>query len=128
MSDMFPDLFSPLTINNVTLKNRIFSTGHETPLVSGGIPDQKLAAYQEARARGGAALIVTEATSVHETAYSNAAIPTGYLEASIPGFRLVAEAIHRHGARVFGQLYHPGGEMMGMAADGTRLPSACDNR
>ncbi len=52
MSDMFPNLFSPLTIKNITLKNRIFSTGHMTTLVTGYKPNEDLAAYHEARARG----------------------------------------------------------------------------
>jgi 2,4-dienoyl-CoA reductase-like NADH-dependent reductase (Old Yellow Enzyme family) len=116
----FPHLLSPLEIKGIVLRNRIFSTGHETLIVRGGIPDEHLAAYHEARARGGAGLIITEATTVHETAFFNAAMPVGYLENCIPGFRLVADAIHRHGARVFGQLFHPGGEMMGMVDDGTR--------
>ena len=35
----FPHLFSPLTMRGVTLKNRIFSTGHMTSLVTGGEPN-----------------------------------------------------------------------------------------
>ena len=31
---------------------------------------------------------------------------------SIPGYRAVAEAVHAHGCRVFGQLFHPGREIM----------------
>jgi len=127
----FPRLLSPLTIKGHELRNRIFSTGHETLLVSGGVPDEKLAAYHEARARGGAALIVTEATTVHETAFFNTAMPIGYRPDCIPGFRLVAEAVHCHGAKLFGQLFHPGGELMGTAPDGARrvswAPSAHDH-
>ena len=80
----FPNLLSPFDIKGVEFRNRIFSTGHETLTVSGGIPDEKLAAYHEARARGGAALIVTEATTVHETAYFNANMPIGYREECVP--------------------------------------------
>ena len=98
---LFPNLLSPFQIKNESLRNRIFSTGHETLLVSGGTPDESLAAYHEARAKGGAALIITEATTVHETAFFNTANPIGYRRECIPGFRLVADAIHRHGATVF---------------------------
>ena len=128
---LFPNLLSPFQIKNVHLRNRIFSTGHETLLVSGGTPDESLAAYHEARAKGGAGLIITEATTVHETAFFNTANPIGYRKECIAGFRLVADAIHRHGAIVFGQLWHPGGEMMGMWPDGSRsvcwAPSANDH-
>ena len=54
----FPHLFSPLSLRGVTLKNRIFSTGHMTTLVSGGLPNDDLVAYHEARAAGGAGLII----------------------------------------------------------------------
>lgn len=117
---IFPNLLSPFRIKDVEFRNRIFSTGHETLLVTGGIPDEALAAYHEARAKGGVGLIVTEATTVHESAFFNTAMPVGYRRDCIPGFRLVADAIHRHGSVVFGQLYHPGGEMMGMWPDGSR--------
>ena len=116
----FPNLLSPFEIKGLSLRNRIFSTGHETLLVTGGVPGESLAAYHEARARGGAALIITEATTVHESAFFNVSMPIGYRDDCIPGFRLVADAIHRHGTKVFGQLFHPGGEMMGISPDGSR--------
>ena len=37
MDPRFPKLFSPLTLRGVTLKNRIFSTGHDTNLAAGGL-------------------------------------------------------------------------------------------
>ena len=36
----------------------------------------------------------------------------------IPGYARMAEAVRRHGAAVFGQVFHPGREMLG-SADGT---------
>ncbi len=35
-SQLFPHLFSPLRIGNVTLANRIVSSGHDTVLVQQG--------------------------------------------------------------------------------------------
>jgi 2,4-dienoyl-CoA reductase-like NADH-dependent reductase (Old Yellow Enzyme family) len=63
----FPNLFSPLAVGPLTLKNRIFVTGHMTMMVTGGVPSEAQAAYYAARARGGVAMIVTEAAAVHET-------------------------------------------------------------
>ena len=51
-------LFSPLRVGSVEIRNHIFSTGHQTVLVDDGAPNDALIAYQEARARGGAWLIV----------------------------------------------------------------------
>jgi 2,4-dienoyl-CoA reductase-like NADH-dependent reductase (Old Yellow Enzyme family) len=62
----FETLFSPLTIRNVTVKNRIFFSAHATMLASGS-PNDALIAYHEARARGGVGLIVVEVASVHES-------------------------------------------------------------
>ena len=61
-----------------------------------------------------------EAASVHETAVYNDSFLTCHSEAAVPGFRRVAERVHAHGAKVFGQLYHPGASMRGHA-QGLRL-------
>ena len=65
MASRFPKLFSPLRIRNVTLKNRIGSTGHDTCLADHTLPGDALAAYHRARAKGGAGLIVLEVAGVH---------------------------------------------------------------
>ena len=62
----FPTLFSPIKIGPVEIANRIVSTGHHTHLASDS-PSAELVAYQQARAQGGAGLIVTEIVSVHES-------------------------------------------------------------
>ena len=54
---MFPNLFSPVRINRIDIRNRIVSTGHQTVRVSDGIPNEAPAAYHAARAEGGAGLI-----------------------------------------------------------------------
>ncbi len=116
----FEHLFSPLTIRGVEFRNRIFSSGHQTLLAEGALPSEAMAAYHEARARGGAGLIITEATAVHETAYFNAALPTGYVDACIPGFSAIAAAVHKHDCRIIGQLFHPGSEIPAKREDGSR--------
>ena len=57
-------LFSPLALGPVELQNRIVSTAHQTSLVHDHLPTDDFVAYHEARARGGAGLIVIEATAV----------------------------------------------------------------
>jgi len=110
MPDSFPHLFSPLEINGVTLRNRIFSTGHMTTLVTGYKPNEDLAAYHEARAKGGAGLVVIEVAGVHPTAIYTHATIMADSDACIPGYKLIAAAVHRHGCKAFGQLFHPGRE------------------
>ncbi|MCH7704322.1 MAG: hypothetical protein IIB61_04350 [Planctomycetes bacterium] len=100
-------LFSPLTIRPIEIRNRIFSTGHQVNMLTGGLPNARLAAYHEARAAGGAGLIVIEAARMHDSAPSDGVLDAG-TDACIPGYRAIAEAVHRHGAKLFGQLSHPG--------------------
>ena len=64
----FPHLFSPLQLRNVWIANRILSTGHDTDLGRDGLPGDELIAYQRARAKGGAGLIIVQVVGVHETA------------------------------------------------------------
>ena len=118
--DRFPHLFSPITIRNVILRNRIVSTAHGTFMSENGLPTERIAAYHAARAAGGAGLIVMEATSVHATAVGASHYATAHTDACIPGYRRVVDAIRAHGAAVFGQLYHPGHEdIAGSTDDGT---------
>jgi 2,4-dienoyl-CoA reductase-like NADH-dependent reductase (Old Yellow Enzyme family)/thioredoxin reductase len=118
----FAHLFQPLRIRGCTLKNRIMSTGHDTTLPVDGTVNAALVAYQEARARGGVGLIVLQVSGVHETArYTNHVLmATG--DDSIAGYRAVAEAVHRFGTVLFGQLFHPGREIA--EADGGLLSVA----
>lgn len=125
-----PHLFSPLALRGHVLKNRIFSTGHMTVMLRDGQPTDAMVAYHAARARGGAALIVTEAARVHPSGESGRPAIRAYDDACISGYRRIARACHAHGCKVFGQLTHPGREM-GPAADGTQpvalAPSAVPN-
>ncbi len=120
MHQPFPNLFSPLAIGGVTVKNRILSTGHMTMMVADGNPTESLAAYHEARAAGGAGLIVTEAAAVHPSTAPMHIM--AFRDDCIPGFRRIAEACHAHGCPVFGQLSHGGRQSYG-STDGS-LPVA----
>ena len=114
----FPRLFEPLAIGPVTLRNRIVSSGHDTVMAEDGLVTDRLVAYQEARARGGAGLIVIQVAGVHPTARYTSSELTADSDATIPGFTRLAEVIHRHGGTVFGQLFHGGREIMD-TEDGT---------
>jgi 2,4-dienoyl-CoA reductase-like NADH-dependent reductase (Old Yellow Enzyme family)/thioredoxin reductase len=104
----FRHLFSPLRIRGCDIKNRIFSTGHQTYLARGGNPGADLAAYHEARAAGGAGLVVTEAARFHDSSLSDLPEIDVSRDDCIPGYRAIGTAAHRHGCKVFGQLSHSG--------------------
>lgn len=108
MSASFPRLFSPLAIRGHEIRNRILSTGHQTWLAEENRPGEALIAYHEARARGGAGLIVNEAARFHPSAIGEAPDLTLVHDDAIPHYTRLAAAVHRHGAKIFGQLSHPG--------------------
>ena len=116
MTSLFPKLFEPIQIGNVLLRNRIFSTGHMTCMLSDGLPNADFVAYHEARAAGGCGLIITESAAVHPT--SNAYNVQLFRDDSIAALANVAEAVHRHDCKVFGQLGH-GGRETHSSPDGT---------
>jgi 2,4-dienoyl-CoA reductase-like NADH-dependent reductase (Old Yellow Enzyme family) len=109
----FPNLFSPFQLKNVVMANRIFSTGHDTDLGRHGLPTDALIAYQRARAKGGAGLIVVQVVAVHETARYTPEVLVGTSDDCIPHFKRLFEVIRAEGTRVFVQLFHPGRELLG---------------
>ena len=110
MSHEFRHLFSPLPVGGLTLKNRIFSTGHAEAMAEEGKAGPRLRAYHEAKARGGAALtIIGGSTSVHPSSPASAwNMIANHNDAVIPGYRSLAEAVHRHDCLVMSQLTHMG--------------------
>ncbi|MGH6881773.1 FAD-dependent oxidoreductase [Hypericibacter sp.] len=108
----FKNIFQPLTIRGCTIKNRILSTGHDTTLPTEAAVNEPLIAYQEARARGGVGLIVVQVAGVHETARYTNHILMATDDSAIDGYRRLAERVHHYGTKIFGQLFHPGREIL----------------
>lgn len=127
-----PRLFSPLALRGRLLRNRIASTGHQTYLAQGHRPGADMIAYHQARARGGAGLIIVESARFHETSFADA--PDLHIDTddAIPAFARLADAVHREGASIFGQLSHSGRvsrRMRNGLRDVAYAPSAvADNR
>ncbi len=108
MTSAFPNLFSPLRVGQLTVRNRIVSTPHASGYVSGHVPDEREAYYQAEKARGGAGLQFMGATNV---------VPVlGYLGnmvANVDGeivaaYRRIADAVHAHQGLIGAQLTHWG--------------------
>ena len=131
MSPALPHLYSPFTIRRTVIKNRIMSTGHDTTLPTAFVPNDALIAYQQARAKGGVGLIVLQVAGVHETARYTSHLLMATSDDCIPGYRRLAEVCHENGVTVFGQLFHPGREIM-ETSEGTApvayAPSAVPNQ
>ena len=105
-------LFSPIKIRHLTVKNRILSTGHDTTMPTEGIINERLLAYQRARAEGGAGLIVLQVSGVHESARYTTHLLMATEPNCVDGYRKMADMCHAHGTKVFAQIFHPGREIM----------------
>ena len=125
----FTHLFSPLQVGPVTIKNRIYSTGHMTMMPHEGKVTDDLIAYHESRARGGAGLIITEGCRPHASAINMGQTINASNDECIEGLNQLARTLHRYDCRVFSQLTHSGRCVLG-SSDGS-LPvaySASDSR
>ena len=109
---MIDRLFEPLRLGQTELPCRIVSTAHQTTLVADHLPTDDFVAYHEARARGGAGLIVLEATAPHPSGILTAHELAGYLPEIVAAYRRVGDAVQQHGTRLFVQLLHGGREQI----------------
>ena len=106
---MLDHLFSPITINGKTLKNRCVVT----PMLMNfceedGTCTERYAAYMEAKAKGGYGMICTENIAVTEVAKGYQWIPGLWKDEHIPGFKNMTDRMHKYGTVVIAQLNHPG--------------------
>jgi 2,4-dienoyl-CoA reductase-like NADH-dependent reductase (Old Yellow Enzyme family) len=102
-------LFSPLTLNGLTLPNRIVMAPMTRNFSPRGVPGPDVAAYYRRRAEGGVGLILTEGTSPnHPQAANMPQIPHLYGEDALAGWARVVEGVHRAGGRMFSQIWHVG--------------------
>ena len=119
-------LFSPVTINGMTLKNRAvmpaMGTGYGN---ADGTVSDCLVAYLARRAKGGTGLIITEVCAVDPRGKGFPNEIGAWSDAFIPGLSGLTEAIHREGGKIALQLHHAGRETFEQAAGGIpEAPSA----
>ncbi len=106
----FKHLFSEGRIGTMKIRNRICMA----PMGSNfGEPDgsisERLKRYYEARAKGGAGIIIVETTAVNHPAGVCTPYQTGISrDEYLPGLTELTERIHRHGAKAAIQLQHAG--------------------
>ncbi|MFA6045618.1 MAG: alkene reductase [Phycisphaerales bacterium] len=101
------DLFTPLQVGDVSVPNRVWMA----PLTrcragEGNAPTALNAKYYSQRA--GAGLIITEATQIGPTGQGYPFTPGMYSPAQRDGWKLVTQAVHAAGGRIFAQLWHVG--------------------
>ncbi|MFC1929605.1 FAD-dependent oxidoreductase [Chloroflexota bacterium] len=104
-----PELLKPGRIGKLNIRNRIVMSPMETQLCRDGFVTELHKDYFEARARGGAGMIIVPPAAVtypvgaghrHITRLDN--------DRFIPGYSQLARVIQKHGARAVLQLMHMG--------------------
>ena len=107
----FEHLFSPFTINGMTLKNRAvmppMATGYGN---ADNTVSERLLAYLERRAQGGTGLIITEVCAVDPRGKGFPNEIGVWSDDFIGALSRIPAALHRHGAKAALQLHHAGRE------------------
>ena len=101
-------LFSPITLRNCVIRNRILQSGHVTGFGEHGLPTERHLRYYETRAKGGIGLIVMEAVAISPHGHIIPHVVQGWRDEVIPWFRRISDAVHAHGAKIFCQAWHNG--------------------
>ncbi len=102
------NLFDPIRLGDLTLPNRIVMPPMTRSRASqpGDVPNALMAEYYAQRASAG--LIISEGTFVSPMGKGYAWTPGIYTREQLNGWRLVTNAVHQAGGRIFAQLWHVG--------------------
>jgi len=103
-----PTLFDPIRIGDLDLPNRVIMAPLTRSRAVGGgrVPNALMAEYYVQRASAG--LILSEATSVTPQGVGYADTPGIWSDEQVAGWKVVTDAVHAAGGRIFLQLWHVG--------------------
>jgi 2,4-dienoyl-CoA reductase-like NADH-dependent reductase (Old Yellow Enzyme family) len=101
-------LFDPIKVGDLDLPNRIIMAPLTRSRAVGGdrVPNALMAEYYVQRATAG--LILSEATAVTPQGVGYADTPGIWSDEQVAGWKLVTDAVHKAGGRIFLQLWHVG--------------------
>ncbi|KJJ98795.1 N-methylproline demethylase [Pseudomonas sp. 21] len=107
----FEAMFQPIQIGKLTIRNRVLSTAHaEVYATDGGMTTERYVKYYEEKAKGGIGLAICGGSSVvaidsPQEWWSSVNLSTDRI---IPHFQNLADAMHKHGAKIMIQITHMG--------------------
>ena len=110
MKRKYPHLCQPITLGNVTFRNRMFASPiGATDINKDCVPGERTMAFYELRAKGGAAAVTMSELVVHpETDGSHMLHLDLATVGSLAAFTFTADAIKRHGAVPSVEFSHSG--------------------
>lgn len=110
----YPNLFRPIRLRGLELKNRVLFPAMGTGFLKDGYVTDTFIDYHVARARGGCALSLTEAASVHGPSAPRDLLMHIWDDRFVPGLQRFTTAMHDAGGKVGVQLWQ-GGPSAGLA-------------
>lgn len=124
-SQQYKHMFSPITINGCEIPNRFAVTAMVSDTCTEeGYATEQYIKYLEAKAKGGYGLIITENYIVNRHAGGYKYVAGLYKDDLIPGHKELTGAVHKHGAKIFCQIYHAGRQSSSQVNGGVQ-PMAC---
>lgn len=120
----YTHLFSPITIGNMELKNRIVMSPMATNFgtETGDITNQQIAYYVE-RAKGGVGLLIAESNYVSIEGRGARNRAGMICDDVIVQHQKLVDEVHKHGAKICAQLHHAGAVSSISAID--QIPVSC---
>jgi len=101
----YTEMFKPIRIGNIELKNRLAMAPVTTNYTQAGYPNEQLVSFLAARAKGGVGLLVTPpAVNLFPGSPTHVLFPLLSEKAHIPLWNEIVETIHAFGAKAFGQV------------------------
>ncbi|SEK25643.1 2,4-dienoyl-CoA reductase (NADPH2) [Roseivivax marinus] len=107
MSDLYPHLLQPLDLGFTTLKNRVLMGSMHTNLEETG-DWNRVAEFYAARARGGAALMVTGGMAPNREGGVFPGAAGLFSDQDIANHRVVTDRVHEAGGKIAMQILHAG--------------------
>ncbi|MBI3057563.1 MAG: hypothetical protein HYY77_26510, partial [Betaproteobacteria bacterium] len=103
----YPSLFAPFTLAGMRLRNRVVHASMNTHMAENTRVTERLIQYHANRARGGAALIVTEPISMarHQNVSYRA---RAWNDDNLDGLKRWADAVESEDCRLLAQIQDPG--------------------
>lgn len=104
MHPRYPNVFSPVRIGPVELSNRYYFAPHAIPLNVGSAPSDDFVAYCTERVKDGGCGLVILSCTAHQRGRSFQ--PSPYPKKNIAAFAALADAVHRAGGKIFGEIWY----------------------
>jgi len=108
----FPSLFSEIEIAGRRLRNRVCLCATVTNFARDNRITEPWRNFLIERAKGGAAMLVTEIIAVDPEAIAQSSTVTGFDDTNDAAFEVIARDVQAEGALLVGQLWHPGRQQL----------------